>query len=281
MAPRNRFIVPAQRTVKAEDPPLHHTFDPAYGTFFLRLEIEALSPLFTGAGFLTIEQGEAIKAPLERAGELILAGSSIKGACRQLHEVLTASSDPFRKVAEGASARLFGSLGHAGRLSFDDAVAAASRKRIRMSVPYPPKNEVKGRRFYGTLPAEADQPERITAQAFPAGARLSTLARLVNVTEEEVGGVLVALGMAPELAFTPRLGGGKYDTYGWVRLRVSGFRAWRQLGKCDPWEVQAAPIAAFVARRVQKFLEGGPPGLAVFREQVVARLQGPDRGGRP
>jgi hypothetical protein len=293
--PRNRFIVQPSPVAWAESPPPHDRLDSELATFVLRLEIETLSPLFTGAGYFEIADNKAVKTPLQRSGRSVVAGSSIKGACRQLHEVLTASGDPFRNGG-GASASLFGALSLAGRLSFDDAVHAGELpdgappephsparplERVHLSTAYPPgKDAPKGRRFYGLQPAGADQPARIVAMAFPAGTYLATLLRLENVDRVDVGSILVALGMAPELAFTPRLGGGKYDTFGWVRFHLRGYRRWRGLGRSDPWETNRGAIEAFRDEQAAKFLATSPAGLPLFRSEIVAKLQGPDGGRR-
>lgn len=292
--PRNRFIVARGRQVTAAQPPPKNILDPKLSTLILRLEIETLSPLFTGAGYF--ESGPA-KALLERQNQPIVAGSSIKGACRQLHEVLTASGDPFSGEDRGASASLFGILGHAGRASFDDALPAAllldgaapeqrrslpKPERIRLSVAYAPgKDAPNGRRFYGLMPKGADQPPAVPALAFPKGTFLATLLRVENLRKSEIGSLLVALGIAPEMRFTPRLGGGKYDTFGWVRFHLRAFKIWKGLGRHETWVTEVDRVDSFRDETIQAFLAEKPPGLNTFRNSIVSLLQGPDPQGGP
>lgn len=294
--PRNRFVVaPPPAAAPAAPPPSHAALAESSFTGVLRLEIETLSPLFTAGGHFVIKEGMAMKAPLERSGQPVVAGSSIKGACRQLHEVLTGSGDPFRQGG-GPSSVLFGSLGQAARLSFDDAVPASQLpdgapgptgadvqplKGIRLSTAYPPgKGGTQGRRFYGRIPPGADQPPRLAAMAFRERIFLATLLRFHNVSQEEIGSVLMALGLAPEYPFTPRLGAGKFDTFGWTRFHLSAYRRWQGLGRSGEWVVAKDSLDAFRAAAVRTFLVSPPRGLAEFQNQIVAHLQGPDGGGR-
>lgn len=160
--------------------------------------------------------------------------------CRQIFEALTASGSPFDSSehhhaarrgdpspALSAAAAVFGTLGLQGRVSFDDAVPIGSAEPaqvepepIRLSTGYPPRKAL-GRRFYGPLPDGTEQPPTVPALALPAATVLTTTLRFRNLAWRELGLILTSLGVD---RFTPRLGGGKYDDFGWVRFRATALR---------------------------------------------------------
>lgn len=193
----------------------------------IMLRIEVLSPVLVGIGEFEPHENRLVRAAATRAGVPVIPGSSLKGACRQVFESLTASDSPFDKdrfacrTGVSRASAIFGRLGHQGRAGFDDALPLAPVRfvTVRVSVPYPPQAET-GRRFYGLLPEGAQQERLIPAQALPTGACLETHLRVRNVSREELGGILVSLGVE---AFVLRVGGGKYDGYGCVRVSVVGF----------------------------------------------------------
>ncbi len=264
-APRNYFGVPHAAVDRSVAPVYHHALDVAERvTGALELEVETLAPVHAGCGSFELFGDRISKEPVRRQGVLAIPGSSIKGACRQIVEAITASGSPFdpaehhrradrRSDGTGnlsAAAALFGTLGLQGRVSFDDAVLPADQpvavepEPIRLSVAYLPRKRV-GRRFYGPLPEGADQPPTVPASAIPARARLQTFVRCRNLTRQELGLILISLGVG---RFTPRLGGGKYDDFGWVRFRVTAFRL-RPPGRAGggTWERAPETVAAFVA----------------------------------
>ncbi|HEX9730763.1 MAG TPA: RAMP superfamily CRISPR-associated protein [Thermoanaerobaculia bacterium] len=229
LPPRNYFALPVPRTRQESEPVFHDRLDADLGSGVIELDVETLSPVHVGSGTFGIFQGQLVKELMRRAGEPIVPGSSIKGMCRQVYEVLTDSASPFREMYRksrpqplSAAGALFGALGYQGRIGFDDAVLKADVEliRIELSVAYPPQRE-KGRRFYGRLPEDARQPRKIPALAIPPGVTLSTALRFRNLERREVGGVLLSLGVA---SFTPKLGGGKYDDYGWARFCPTRYR---------------------------------------------------------
>jgi len=243
--PIRNHVVIAHASVRREtDPVAHRTFWSDTLTGAIELELETLDPVIVGTGAYALSEGGLARQAMRSAGELVVPGTSIKGTCRQIHEVLTSSGTPFdtdealhfAEDAEGrpdplspellsASSALFGTLGYRGRVSFDDARSRdpLEPEIVELSVAYPPPEhpEEVGRRFYGVLPEEVARDRPITAVAIPKGARLVTRLRFWNVEEAELGGVLSSLGVGPSLhrgddGFAPRLGGGKYDGHGRV-----------------------------------------------------------------
>jgi hypothetical protein len=262
--PRNYFGIPPVDRVNRATAPVYHETLQARGllTGALEVEIEALSPVHVGCGAFELLGDRIVKEPIRRGGALVIPGASIKGMCRQTFEALTASGSPFDRDEShragrpgqptpgvSAAASLFGTLGLQGRVSFDDAVpvgpAAPAELRpeaIALSVAYAPRTAV-GRRFYGLLPQGADQPPTIPALAIPAGSLLLSHLRFRNLARQEMGGLLTSLGVG---LFTPRLGGGKYDDFGWVRFRPRAVRLRGSGLEASEWERSPGAVEAFV-----------------------------------
>ena len=280
--PRNVFPIAVTEPQKFLDFPDGRRFASGFWTGAMRLQITTLSPLHTGAGNYGLgEGGGLVKLLARRHGIPIVPGSSIKGALRQIHEVITQSLGPFdrdpagRGEAPTMSTRVFGSLRHQGRISFDDAVPQAPPPgdQVELSVPYPPpKDNQLGRRFYRRLPRGAEQEGTIPAEAIPAGVTLHSVLRFWNMLPDELGSVLAALGLD---RFTPRLGGGKYDDLGWVRFRVTAYRRRQGLLHLeDGWVEDPASVAETTAmlRGLFRPKDGGVTALRTLEKE----LQGPE-----
>lgn len=276
--PRN-YIVPIpfheesrSRPARSE-PPTHDRLLGERLTGSLALEIEALTPLHVGAGWFDEQGNQLVKATLRSAGRPVLPGSSIKGTCRQLHEALTGSADPWegsqglRGACEnGLSALLFGHLGWRGRITFDDAVPTASVElavgpvRVPHSplggwpgkkLPKPPPREDQGRRFYGRLKKGRREPGEAMIQAIPPGTRLSTALRFTNVDAAELGSILFALGLGvPE--FPLKVGGFKNEWLGWARFSLGELTRRRGLGRASV-EDGSTLVAEAVAEATERF----------------------------
>lgn len=269
----------------------------------IRLEIETLAPVHVGSGAYALPDGRMMKQPILRNGVPIMPGSSLKGMCRQLHEVLTQSASPFDRdpprpdrsrgqdagqLRPSRSTALFGRLGMQGRLSFDDAepVDPVELVPVDLSVPYSPQVE-RGRRFYGHMPAGAQQPGRIPALAIPPGMKLTTHLHLRNVQNDELGSVLLSLGLGrfdekSTDRFDPKIGGGKYDPLGWIRFRVTGYRLRSGVTfQSTPWTEAPQKVETF-CRQAIGAVHLPPNGKSALR-QLVSRLQVPakERGGSP
>jgi CRISPR/Cas system CMR subunit Cmr6 (Cas7 group RAMP superfamily) len=291
LPPRNWFALAVDRVQRDGFLQAHdRIFDrPGIYTGAIEIEVVVLSPVHVGSGAWSLVDGRVVKAPVERAGQPVIPGTSIKGMCRQIHEVLTQSGSPFEEQPpkpprRGGSGRdasppeqpsrsgaLFGLLGHQGRLSFDDAVPLepVELETVEMSVPYPPQHG-QGRRFYGPMPTGADQPPRIPALALPRGTTLRTFMRLRNVLQDELGAVLIALGLSEH---TPKIGGGKYDPLGWVRFRVVRFllRSGLRFDK-TPWVEDPEKVTVFCGEAIAavRLPPAGDEALRKLRKEMQA-----------
>ncbi len=264
---RNHFTIDRGRYRCREEFPIYHDRLPQeLLSGYFALEIKVLKSLHVGSGDFTVgEDGRAIKDIARLRGAPIIPGSSLKGACRQTYELFTASPqapgkndrEPIeehrRNQRLSRAAVLFGCLGYQGRASFDDAISetACMAERIMISVAHPStRSQENGYRFYGDLPKRASQSRTIPAYAIPPGAALKTYLRLRNITREEVGGLLLSLGID---SFSPRLGGAKYDGLGSVRFSVTSYHLHAGLGNDEKKSDKPEQVDSFVKACISAF----------------------------
>lgn len=274
LPPRNHFPLPVKTPKKAPAVPQdHNKIQPRLLQGALQLEIEVLSPVFVGSGAYDLADGQLARAPVLRSGRPVIPGTSIKGMCRQAHEAITESKAPMDENRNGpsSSGTLFGCLGYQGKISFDDAVSEQeiTLRLIRTSVAYQPQ-EPTGRRFYGPQPKGAKQPLHTPALAIPAGIRMYTHLRLRNVLPDELGTVLLALGVD---RFQPKLGGGKYDRWGWVRFRPLVWRPRVAFGRS--LAVQGDELMHFVKKNMSLAEPLLPPAGRKNLRQLSKKMQPP------
>lgn len=301
---RNHFAISHPPQVSREVMPVRHDHvAPSSFTGAIELAIDVLMPIHVGTGAYGLGTAGLTRQAMHAPNGLVVPGSSIKGVCRQVHEVLTSSGSPFDRdeqldfkrdqrgrpdrsapLSLSATAAVFGTLGYAGRVSFDDA---RPRDRLepaveRLSVAYPPPSEdvlrkhqpeLLGRRFYGRLPQGVERKREVPVITIPALTQLETVLRFRNLREDELGGVLRSLGLGlPGRAkgFTPRLGGGKYDDLGLVRFRPLRYRlrkGLRTVGR--DWHDEVATMA-FIAECLAAFQPSveGAKGLKILLEKL-------------
>lgn len=183
--------------------------------------------------------GEVVAQQVARAaGTPVIPGSGIKGAIRTIFELLSFSCNPFgprsaacdkRNCCEACS--LFGLMSWSGRASFGDAVPSSPgsvRVKVeRVPIPWLPRGEkTRGEfRLYDLREAEQfDRDRRVWTKRSKELSRevfsgeLETRLRFWNVTREELGRLLLCMGLGADetTRFALRLGGVKYDGKGAV-----------------------------------------------------------------
>lgn len=204
--------------------------------------------VLTGEGPTAIVAQQAARA----AGTPVLPGSGIKGAVRTHYEILSHSCDPFawtdrsRRHEERCTRRscceacsLFGILGWAGRVSFADAVPASSGSvQVRVEnvptpwVPYGDKtrgdfriyDQAESVQFDKDTRTQRKRPKDLTREVYTG--MFETRMTFWNATEEELGRLLVAMGLGAgePTRFDLRLGGVKYDGKGAVTVAPKELR---------------------------------------------------------
>lgn len=249
------YIAFADRIEKAS-PAGHQRYDPNLLTGYLKGEIIVLTPLHVASGGIELTERAApkfakqfplIKAFVRSSGVRVIPGSTLKGAVRSVVEAITPSTvgkvDRRTAVPRGLEEprrinkdqppqsnplspadRMFGVMDYLGPVQFSDApqigdavvlVEHPSLFAPRMQAP------AKGRKFYKHgRPAKGNVP---TEAVPPNGGRFAWRCDFSNLSEAELGVILIALGLGePKLHL--KIGGGKPACYGSVLFKLAELR---------------------------------------------------------
>jgi CRISPR/Cas system CSM-associated protein Csm3 (group 7 of RAMP superfamily) len=250
----------------------HHRYSPNTLSGSLRGTIIARSPVHVASGLLEQKQDRKyplVKAHFRSGGHPTIPGTSLKGCIRSIVEAITCSSvqiarkridvprdlqpesvtKPDKRIEKNKldpAQRIFGAMGYQGLVCFRDAVL---QRGDMITVPTPPlyrprpeaigtyfeNRRPRGRKFYmhGSL-AEGNLP----LEACDAGSIFSFHMDFENLSREELGVVLIALGLSEgdEPSFCPKLGGGKPACLGTIALL-------REELRLEAWDAQAAYTA--------------------------------------
>lgn len=203
------------------------------GQLSLEWTIDPAHAVVIGAGWQDMAetgQGERdIVAEIVRRGDErvpVLPGSSLKGAVRQVYELLTPSChlEPACRVrAEDDRPRvcwacsLFGAPSLGGRLRFGEASPVESARVDAIRVPRAWGNQ-KGKpgttRVYDLSPGQSEgAPSNLTEWTFAVSGRFASKLLVTNATDEELGLLFAALGLGAKRPAL-RLGGKKFHGLG-------------------------------------------------------------------
>ena len=244
-----RFVSLSSEPIKREFPAGHDDYEENKVTGMLRGVITALTPVHVASGQieLTGREPPLVKAHVRSRGRPIIPGSSLKGAIRSIVEAISPSCIRITRARSNrvpfglrgctdkenlcVACRMFGSLGYQGQVRFSDAVLRDGFQTVILKVPpfYAPRPRerlyyegglVKGRKFYrhgqvatGNVPVEA----------CPEGSEFDFTVHFDNLTEAELGLLLIALGQG-EPPLILKLGGAKPACFGSVRITLSEMR---------------------------------------------------------
>ncbi len=202
------------------------------------LKIETISKVFVGTGDYETDN-KGVYQPFARSnGKLVIPGTCIKGVVRTYAEALSPSCEGGKCCVEKDGicicCSIFGALGFQGRVSFCDTEAleptGVTLNKYPMKVRW--SGGFKGgRRFYyhnkpNNYRAIDERTQRIISQNEE---RVETVSEntcfacdtfFENLTQKEIGLLLLAMGCSPDHPFFPKLGGGKNRLLGSIRISL-------------------------------------------------------------
>ncbi len=230
---------------------------PYYG--YLDLEIVTVDPLFIGSGMSQLEKDDIYAETMHENGRLLIPGSSLKGAVRQLCRAMSRSCIPdakeVRKVGKFEEKRvtkipsdfvldckasdqklcivcdMFGRLSAASKVRFTDFYAEGDGM-VPLYVPQqfsPDKskssylyNDVhRGYKFYNTHCQKRSAAKSIAIKAAGKGTSFFGRVYFKDLHERELQ--LLLFGLTQSRLFDLKLGGYKADGLGTVKLYCSQF----------------------------------------------------------
>lgn len=248
-APKPFAFVPLSTRVNRNKPTGHDRYQKNRTTGSIHGTIEALSPIHIGSGVIDFGEHVAqqdpklIKAAIRTKGNIVIPGSSLKGAIRSVVEAISESCvcKTVKKVRDKlpksfwecndkeylcVACRMFGGLGFQSNIAIQDAPHIEEEgKIVTKYVPplYRPKryhpNE-QGRpmrKFYkhgkvatGKTPFEACE----------VGSKFRFDVQVDNLSYAELGLFFTALGQHPKHQFNLKIGGAKPRCFGSVNFQI-------------------------------------------------------------
>lgn len=199
----------------------------------MALKIHCLSKVYVGIGGYEIDDQGTLYQPFARRGDqLLIPGSCTKGVVRTYAEALSPSCEGGR-CRRCICCSLFGALGFQGRVSFCDTRPLDPQgitEIFPLSVRWQSRlRKPEGRRFYfHNKPSSSCPRNPRTGQPLPEervevvreGTEFHLEMLFTNLSQEEIGLLLLAMGVAPDHHFDLKLGGGKNRRLGSVRFEV-------------------------------------------------------------
>jgi hypothetical protein len=219
------------------------------GVLHLQLTVETALHSATGSIVLGSDVGasEPLVGPLvQRNGQWIIQGTSLKGCIRSVYEAITNSTlgvktavpvPGYRQPTNASkknlnlcpASRVFGALGYQGLVEISDAVGDRAPSIIRVAPLHGPKlgpgykneaGQAKGRKFYHHAKRLAEG-GTIPIQVAIAQSRLTAQVHFRNLESADLGALLVALGQDPQYSFALKLGAAKPLGLGTVSVVVT------------------------------------------------------------
>lgn len=246
-APKPYTLVdfPADTRIERQMPIGHDAFRENLLSGWIELELEALTPVHVATGLLKLVEGKRTPVVRELArvnGTPVIPGSSLKGCIRAIVEAISPScvratrSRDLPRDLEACSnkerlciaCRIFGAMDFQGLIRFSDfrlvegAVEIAEVPQLFQPRPreglYFRGRFARGRKFYmhGADQAQGDGPIEVCRIGSRFGGRLD----VTNLSAAQLGLVLTGLGLNPQYAFRPKLGGAKPACYGSIQPRI-------------------------------------------------------------
>ncbi len=246
-----RGIAPVQKKASPpENDRTHLQYSARRLTGRLHAELVALQPLHVGSGLLVPPEVLGLDAPdvplikawmrkygADSPGAPFIPGSSLKGVFRSLVELLTEACVCKTKDREWGrseclydskqhrgqlcpACKIFGAMGYQGQVRFTDATMLEGQTALHFLPPqYEPRIDQRNprRRYYphSLIDPRADQNWPVEVVA--TGARFAFEGQFTNLSEAELGLLLIVLGQG-KWALCPKVGAGKSCGLGAVRI---------------------------------------------------------------
>ena len=260
-APKPFAFVPLPRRVNRREPIGHDQYHEEHISGQIRGTIEALSPIHIGSGIIDIGQDvELIKTAVRTGGNVVIPGSSLKGAIRSVVEAISEScvskvsyqvrravprtfSECRQKNRLCVACRMFGAMGFQGNIAIQDAPHIDGQ----IGTEYVPElfspgryqrriRDIPGRKFYmrgevasGETPVEACKKE----------SRFRFVIQVDNLKQSEWGLLFTALGHHHEHPFKLKIGGAKPVCFGSIDIQIDEIQVVEQTReRYLDWNVQ-------------------------------------------
>jgi CRISPR/Cas system CSM-associated protein Csm3 (group 7 of RAMP superfamily) len=241
-APKPFAFMPLPNRVNRQRPTGHDLYNAECTTGQIQGTIEALSPIHIGSGIIDLGQDvELIKTAVRTSGNVVIPGSSLKGAIRSVVEAISEScvckvSGRIRRAVPRdfaecrqkerlcVACRMFGAMGFQGNVAVQDAPQIEGEIVTKL-VPelYAPgryqhgMRDIPGRKFYmhGQV-ASGETP----VEACEVGSKFRFVVQIDNLRQAEWGLLFTALGHHPNHPFKIKIGGAKPVCFGSIDFQL-------------------------------------------------------------
>ena len=240
-APKPFGFLPLPRRVDRKPPTGHECYHTGHFTGQIHGTIAALSPIHIGSGVIDIGRDvELIKTAVRTKDNVVIPGSSLKGAIRSVAEAISEScvckvsgrirravprdfAECRRKERLCVACRMFGAMGFQSNIAIQDAPKTEGQI-VTKSVPelYRPRQQgsmrdIPGRKFYmhGEV-ASGETP----IEACEIGSKFRFVVQMDNLTQAEWGLFFTALGHHPDHPFKLKIGGIKPACFGSIDFQI-------------------------------------------------------------
>ena len=264
-APKPFGFVPLPKDVNRKCPVGHDRYHTTHTTGQIHGTIEALSPIHIGSGVIDFNQDvELIKTALRTGENIVIPGSSLKGAIRSVVEAISESCvsttvgrvrNAFPKKFKYLTAcrrkenlcvacRMFGAMEFKGNVAIQDA-SYINGDIVTKTIPalYRPRRyetdsrDVPMRKFYmhgevasGKTPVEACE----------VGSKFRFVVQVDNLTQAEWGLFFTALGGHYDHSFKLKIGGAKPICFGSINFHIEEIKIEKQTrDRYLNWDVQS------------------------------------------
>jgi len=217
----------------------------------LELELEVISDyLFVGSGNYDLREKDKLVyySFFRTNGDIVIPGTSIKGAVRSVLEAISNSCVSQTRRGEGhfvthkrcefglektnlcPACKLFGTTGYAGRASFFDAHPEKSDIEIvKIHELFPPRINEGKRKFYQNKkfnPVRNKRQERNYrfVEAVKKGSKFKSALSFQNIEKRELALLLYAMGIGQD--YMIKIGGAKPRCFGTVRFIPTAIKLW-------------------------------------------------------